>query len=67
MKKLNLFLMLVLFGFGVMAQTVEAQLTAAPDLTIQDGTATPMEVWAVSKEGWLIPINVYVLLATTCA
>ena len=30
MKKLNLFLMLTLFGFGVMVQTAQAQITAAP-------------------------------------
>jgi len=35
MKKLNLFLMFALFGFGVMVQTAQAQLTQAPDLSLQ--------------------------------
>ena len=35
MKKINLFLMLILLGFGVMVQTVQAQLTTAPDLSLQ--------------------------------
>ena len=39
MKKLNLFLMLALFGLGVLVQTAEAQLTQAPILTDQAGTA----------------------------
>ena len=40
MKKLNMFLMLVMLGFGIMAQTAQAQLTAAPDLVkTQSGTA----------------------------
>ena len=38
MKKLNLFLMLVLLGFGVIVQTAQAQLTVAPVLP-KDSTA----------------------------
>ena len=40
MKKINLFLMLILLGFGVMVQTVQAQLTAAPDLSLQTTAGT---------------------------
>jgi len=35
MKKINLFLMLAFIGFGFFTQEAQAQLTAAPDLTLQ--------------------------------
>ena len=38
MKKISLFLMFVLLGFGVIVQTAQAQLTVAPDLKLQIGT-----------------------------
>ena len=40
MKKLNLFLMLILLGFGVMTQTAQAQMTQAPDLSLQTTAGT---------------------------
>ena len=40
MKKINLFLILTLLGFGIIVQPAQAQLTAAPDLSIQTATGT---------------------------
>ena len=40
MKKLNLFLMLTLLGFGIIVQTAQAQMTAAPDLSLQTTAGT---------------------------
>ena len=39
-KKINLFLILTLLGFGIIVQPAQAQLTAAPDLSIQTATGT---------------------------
>ena len=41
MKKLNLFLMLALFGVGAMVQTAQAQLTTAPNLSLETGGIHP--------------------------
>ena len=40
MKKINLFLMLTLLGFGIMTQTAQAQMTTAPDLSLQTTAGT---------------------------
>jgi len=41
MKKLNLFLMLALFGVGATVQTAQAQLTTAPNLSLETGGIHP--------------------------
>ena len=50
MKKINLFLMLTLLGFGGMVQTAQAQMTTAPDLSLQTAAAHVVGLTAMEAD-----------------
>ena len=50
MKKINLFLMLTLLGFGGMVQKAQAQMTTAPDLSLQTAAAHVVGLYAMEAD-----------------
>ena len=67
MKKLNLFLMLVLLGFGITIQTAQAaDITAAPDLSDQSITGTAWNArHAISPYVQVVPGSTYTFIGVS--
>ena len=67
MKKLSLFLMLVMLGFGLMVQTVQAvEITAAPDLIESESTTATGVLFnsrfAISPYAQVVPNSSYTFI-----
>ena len=67
MKKLSLFLMLVMFGFGLMVQTAQAaDITSAPDLLIDEKNSATGPLfnarYAISPYAQVVPNSTYTFI-----
>jgi hypothetical protein len=64
MKKLNLFLILILFGFGMVVQTAHSQVTSAPNLLATTGPSHNARL-AIAPYAQVVPNNSYTFIGVT--